>query len=894
MTVVDRLAGLSPEKRRLLETRMRMAKEAAPSSTGPELRARPRPDGTAPLSFAQQRMWVLDRMDPGTAAWNIPTPLRIRGALDVAALEHALNALRERHESLRTTFAERDGEPVQVIHPYVPVPLSVEDLSAVPEEVRHDEMERRVYAESNRGFDLARGPLFRAGLIRLEPLDHVLTTVTHHAVSDGWSMGVIQRELHALYGAFTAGLPNPLTAPALQYADFAAWQREWLAGERLASSLAYWRRALEGAPPAMELPTDRPRPAVRTNRGDRADVELTLAASQAVRDLALRENATLFAVLLAAARIVLSRWSGETDLVIGTPTAGRLRVETEGVVGYFVNTLALRTRLDGDPTFRELVHRERDTVLDAFSHQEVPFERVVEELKVPRDPARHPVFQSVLSLQNAVTQAQELGGLQVEPEHPGYEGNKFDLAFEVHETEGVLGLVADYAVELFDLATVERILRHFRRVLEQGAADPDRRLSRFELMDDAERGAALALRGPARDWPFAPVHEAFALQAARTPAAFAVDAPDGSRSYAELDARASTLAAELRARGVGRGMLAAVFLERSADLPAALLGVLRSGAACVPIDPTYPPERVRWMLEDSRAAAVLTTNALAAALPATSSTLLLLDAVEAAAAADPVAPDTTESSPEAGVREGGLRVVVAANSFARPAEDDTEPSASSGHDPPADRALDPADLAYVIYTSGSTGRPKGAAIPHGALANHMRWMQDAFPLGAGDRVLQKTPVSFDASVWEFWAPLLSGATLVMGGPDAHRDPAALAAETAERGITTLQLVPTLLRAVLDEPAFARARTLRRLFAGGEALPAEFARRAAEAIPALEVVNLYGPTETCIDATAHVFASSDPSSVVPLGAPIANLRAYVLDARLEPVPALVAGELWIAG
>ena len=872
--VIDRLAGLSPEKRRLLEARLRASREAAAAGERAEIAPRERPDGTAPLSFAQQRMWVVERMDPGSSAWNIPTPLRLRGALDVPALERALDALRARHESLRTTFEERGGEPVQVIHPFAPVPLAVEDLSALAPAQRGAQLERRLREDSNAGFDLERGPLFRARLLRLGEDDHLLLACMHHIVSDGWSMGVIQRELDALYGAFARGLPDPLPPPALQYADFAAWQREWLAGERLAASLAYWRRALEGAPPALELPTDRPRPAVRSNRGARAYVDVPAEASRAARDLAQRENATLFAVLLAAARIVLSRWSGQGEVVIGTPTAGRLRVETEGIVGYFVNTLALRTRLDGDPTFRELVHRERDTVLDAFSHQEVPFERVVEELKGTRDPARHPVFQVMVSQQATHSAAPALGGLRVEPAEAGYEGSKFDVVFEAHDGEGgVLGLVADYAVDLFDPATVERLLRHLARVLEQGAADPGRRVSAIELMDAEERGEALALRGPARDWPFAPLHEAFAAQAALTPSAVAVDALDGSLTYAALDARAGRIASELRARGVGRGALAAVFLERSADLPAALLGVLKAGAAYVPIDPTWPSERVRWMLEDTEAGAVLTASALAASLPESAATPLLLD--QLSEAADSVA----RTGSDEGVREGGPRAVVAADSSAGP---------TVGEVP-----IDPAELAFIIYTSGSTGRPKGAAIPHGAIANHMRWMQEDYPIGAGDRLLQRTTISFDASVWELWAPLLAGATLVMGGPDAHRDPAAAVEEAAERGITILQFVPTMLRAVLDEPGFARMR-VRRLFVGGEALAADLARRAAEAIPGLEVVNEYGPTECCIQVTTYVCDPADTSLVVPLGRPIPNLRAYVLDARLQPVPAPVTGELWVAG
>ena len=396
----DRLAGLSAEKRRLLEMRLRMARQAASAADPGAPRPRPRPDGTAPLSFAQQRLWVLERMAPGEPTWNIPTALRLRGALDVSALERALDALRRRHESLRTTFAEREGRAVQVVHPFSPVPLPVDDLSRLDPDARVAEATRRAQADMDVGFDLEAGPLFRARLLRLAGDDHVLLMCVHHVVSDGWSMGVIQREMERLYAAFAAELPDPLPPPALQYADFAAWQREQLSGDRLRGAIDFWRRALDGAPPALELPTDHPRPRVQRNRGARVDGELPHAATERLRELARAENATLFAVLMAALRIVMARWSGQDDVVIGTPVAGRTTVETEALVGYFVNALALRTTLGGDPSFRGLLRRERDTALDAFQHQELPFERVVEELKVPRDPARSPVFQVLCSLAN--------------------------------------------------------------------------------------------------------------------------------------------------------------------------------------------------------------------------------------------------------------------------------------------------------------------------------------------------------------------------------------------------------------------------------------------------------------------------------------------------------------
>ena len=473
----DRLAGLPADKRRLLEMRLRMAREAVSGADPQAPRPRPRPDGTAPLSFAQQRQWVLEQMQPGTPAWNVSASQRLRGPLDVPALERALDALRRRHESLRTTFSQRGGQPVQVIHPFAPVPLPVEDLSSLGPAAREAEAERRATADLDTGFDLAAGPLFRARLLRLAADDHVLLACMHHVVSDGWSVGVIGRELAALYGAFAAGRPDPLPAPALQYADFAAWQREWLSGERLAGEVEFWRRTLAGAPPALELPLDHPRPPVQAHRGARVSVDLPPAAAGRLRALAREENATLFAVLLAALRVVLARWSGQGDVVIGTAVAGRTRVETEGLVGLFVNTLALRAPVAGDPAFRQQLRRERDAALDAFSHQELPFERVVEELKAPRDPSRTPVFQVMLSLHAAGAEPAGLPGLESEPPLAEIQSSKFDLVFEAFDFGGGLTIALDYDVALFEAATAQALVDHLAHVLGGAAERPDAPIS---------------------------------------------------------------------------------------------------------------------------------------------------------------------------------------------------------------------------------------------------------------------------------------------------------------------------------------------------------------------------------------------------------------------------------
>ncbi|MBV9108446.1 MAG: amino acid adenylation domain-containing protein, partial [Gemmatimonadetes bacterium] len=569
-----------------------------------------------------------------------------------------------------------------------------------------------------------------------------------------------------------------------------------------------------------------------------------------VATLARAEGATGFMVLLAAFQSVLSRWSAQADVVVGTPVANRTSPDVEPLIGFFANTLALRGDLSGEPTFRALLSRVRDAALFAFDHQDLPFEKLVEELQPERSLAHSPLFQVMLAFQNVPRERPRLGELELSPIPRAGEAARFDLSITLVQSDGATYGVAEYATDLFDAATIERFVGHFATLLDAATREPDVRVADLPLMDLEERDELLRISaGEAQERdPSLTLHALFAAQAARTPNATAVTSGDGALTYAELDAAANRLARLLRARGVALETPVAVFMERSLEVVVALLGVLKAGAFYVPVDPEYPAERIAYMLEDSAARFVLTQRRWMDALPSSVA---------------PVALD------EPGVLDGF---------DAAPLPIEAEPEA----------------LAYVIYTSGSTGRPKGAAIPHRAIVNHMRWMLGAFPLAPNDCVLQKTPASFDASVWEFWAPLLAGAELVLAPPGAHRDPAALVDLVVRDGITVLQLVPTVLAAAASEPRFAEMRSLRLLFAGGEALSPDIAQRVAKLLPDAEFVNLYGPTETCIDATAHRVHSHTRAASVPIGRPVANTRAYVLDARGNPCPPGVPGELYVGG
>ncbi|HSU17605.1 non-ribosomal peptide synthetase [Longimicrobium sp.] len=860
--VANRLQELSPERRRLLELRLRMQREQA---AGPELRPRARPDGTAPLSYAQARLWVLERMDPGSAAYNMPHPLRIRGDLDAAALARALDALRARHETLRTTIAERDGEPVQVIGDIVgdrgqatgdrgnggrAAHLPLVDLSGLSDAAREAEVRRRIDADANTGFDLVAGPLVRASLLRLAADEHVLLLCMHHVVSDGWSMGVFARELGELYAAGRDGRDLKMPPLAVQYADFAAWQREHLQGAVLERLSAFWRDALEGAPPALDLPTDHPRPPAESHRGRTLKTRIEPATANRLRELARNEGATPFNVLAAAVRATLARYAGQDDVVLGTPVANRTRSELEGLIGFFVNTLPLRLRIDPGESFRALVRRERDVALAAFNHQDLPFDRIVEALRLPRDPARNPVFQAMVTLQNARMEPVALGGVEIAPLAPEYDTAKFDLTFDHYdEDDGALRVEVEWATDLWDAATIEHLAARYGTLLDSALRRPDTPAGDLPLVSGPERAELLRLSaGPeAASDPSLTLHALFEAQAARTPAATAVTFEGESLTYAEMDGRANQLAHLLRARGVGMETPVAVMMERSLEMVVALYGILKAGGFFIPIDPEYPADRIAWMLEDCAARLVLTQERWIAHLPASPESIAL-DA--------------------AGVLDGFDAAPVLATA-------------------------DADALAYVIYTSGSTGRPKGAGNAHRGIVNRVLWMLDAIPLRADDVVLQKTPFTFDVALWEFFCPLAAGARLAVLAPGAHRDPARVTEMVAREGVTALHFVPSMMQLWLDEADPARVPTIRRVTASGEAISAELRDRFFARFPAIELHNLYGPTEAAVEVTWHRCAPGE-GATVPIGRPVANTRIHVLDGRGHPCPSGVPGELHIAG
>ncbi|HEX6746736.1 MAG TPA: amino acid adenylation domain-containing protein, partial [Longimicrobium sp.] len=674
--------------------------------------------GEAPLSFAQERLWFLDHLQPGGSEYNLPAALRLRGALDERALEQSLGELVRRHESLRTTFASAGGEPVQVIHPAGEWALEIEDLSNLSADERETEAERRARDEAERPFDLAAGPLFRARLLRLGDGDHVLLLVIHHVVFDGWSTGVILRELGALYAAFAQGLPSPLAEPRLQYADYAGWQGEHLKSGRLDAQLAWWRERLAGAPAVLDLPTDRPRPNAPSHRGavERLAVPAELAAQ--LRALGRTEGATPFMVLLAAFQLLLSRYSGQEDVVVGSPIAGRTRAELEGLVGFFVNTLALRTDLSGNPSFRELLGRVREVTLGAYAHQELPFERLVQEVAPERSLGHAPLFQVMLTLQNAPREELKLDGVEVEWLEIEDTAAKFDLSLFAAESGEALDLSLQYATDLLDGSTARQMLHHLHALLAGAAAHPDRRVSELEMLGAEERAQLVS------EWaatpsthPHAFTHELFARKAAATPERTALVHGTERVSYAELDARANRLAHWLRASGAGPEVRVAVLLERTPELIVSLLGVLKAGAAYVPFDVANPAERLAYMIEDAQVSLVLTTSALAERLPESAAAIVRLDAIAAELDRQPA------DAPETGVR--------------------------------------PENLSHVIFTSGSTGRPKGVMIRHSSASVLLHWMRETVTDAERTCALFSTSTSFDVSVAEIFGTLCWGGTGVL-------------------------------------------------------------------------------------------------------------------------------------
>ncbi|HEX9937546.1 MAG TPA: amino acid adenylation domain-containing protein, partial [Longimicrobium sp.] len=839
------LAGLSPERRRLLELRMGKKKDGV--AGGPVRRDAEE----APLSFAQARLWFLDRLEPGSPRYNSPFVVRAAGALDAAVLQRALAEVVRRHQALRTVLrAGADGEPVQVILPAAGFALPVDDLSALAEDEREAEARRRVALEARRPFDLAAGPLFRARLLRMGAADHLLVLAMHHVVTDGWSLGVLFGELGALYQAFSRGLPSPLPELAVQYADFAAWQRETLTDRVLEPHLAWWRQRLAGAPAVLELAADRPRPAAQSHRGARRRVAFPRALADRLRQVAQGENATLFMLLLAAFDVLLWRWSRQTELVVGSPVAGRTRSELEPMIGFFVNTLPLPADLSGDPPFTALLARVRETTLGAYDHQELPFERLVEALHPGRSLSHAPVFQAVFALQSSLPKAFRLPGLEMEivPVDGGVARNDLELLLWERD-EGLTGSF-DFATDLFDSDTIDRMAAHFGRLLEAIAAAPGTRISALPLVDDAERRLVVhEWTDTATPYPRdATIPVLFEDQVRASPDATALVFGHRRLTYGELDARANRLARVLRRHGVGPETRVGLCAERGPDLVVSILAILKAGGAYVPLDPAYPRERLAHMLADSGAALVLAEPHLADALPAEAAPVVTLDSALAEAQGESGEPVDGWSAPDA--------------------------------------------VAYVVYTSGSTGVPKGVMVPHRAVVRLVK-QAGYCDFGAAEVFALLAPVAFDASTLELWGPLLNGAALAVFPPHAPSLDE-LGRFVRQHGVTTLWLSAGLFHqaAEADVSLFS---PLRRLLAGGDVVSPGHVRRVLEANPGLVFVNGYGPTENTTFTCCHVVSSADEvGDPLPVGRPIANTRVYVLDDGLRPLSVGLPGELYAGG
>ncbi len=858
--------------------RIEALREAARAAAPPLLPV-PR-TGALPASFAQERLWFLDRLEPGGALYNVAAALRLAGRLDVAALARALTAVVRRHEALRTTFAAIDGRPIQVIHPAAAaaVEVPVVDLDGLAEPRREAALRRLAHEEAGRPFDLARGPLLRAAFVRTRrEMDResgngagALLVTMHHVVSDGWSVGVLVRELGALYRPVPRPVPGPPALPPLpvQYADFAVWQRGWLAGELLETELAWWRERLAGLPPELPLPADRPRPPAPRHRG--LAVSAPLAGSLApLAALARRHEATLFMVLLAAFQVLLARFCGEEDVPVGTPIANRGRAGTEGLIGLFVNTLVLRGDLSGEPPLAAFLERVRDGALAAYAHQDLPFEKLVEALAPERSAGRAPLFQAMLVLQELPLAELALPGLATSL-LPVDEGTaKFDLSLELTQEGGELAAVLELDRDLFDAATGERLLAGFGVLLAAiaslagDAGAPALPVGELPLLSAAARRHVLAAwNATAQPWPGGGLHQLVEAQVERTPDAVALSASGGGEAltYAALERRANRLARRLRRLGVGADTLVGLCVERSPAMVVGILAVLKAGGAYVPLDPGQPAERLAFVLAEIRSPVVLVEGARGvrpSRLPAGAPTLAI--------------------------------------------EETAEETRGESELPPAPHAspVPSASLAYVIYTSGSTGRPKGVMISHGAIVNHERFIAARYPLSTADVLLQVTPYFFDASLFELFSPLAMGARVVVAPPGEHQDPSYLTRTVAAEGVTVLQAVPSMLGPILDDPGVAGCGSLRLLACGGEALPGPLAERAFARLGA-ELVNFYGPTECAIDATCRPCRPGEGRSIVPIGLPLANVRAHVLDARpdrlgpLVPLPPGAPGELFVGG
>ncbi|MCP2166909.1 non-ribosomal peptide synthetase [Goodfellowiella coeruleoviolacea] len=799
-----------------------------------------------PAAYAQQRLMIIEQLFPGTAAYHVPFAIRLRGTLDKPALTRSVEAIVARHEALRTVFTTSDGVAVQVVHPVMAVPLEELDLTGTPEAADERLLAEFLGQQARRPFDIA-ARLVRVTLLRLAEDEHVLAVTMHHLVSDMWSCGIFVRELAACYPALLAGEEVALPELPVQYVDYTIWQREHLGEAKLAPLVEFWRKELDGAPPVLELPGDRPRPSVQTFQGEMLPVKLSPELSRAVTALSRRLGATPFMTVLAAFKTAVGRWASSKDVVVSTGVATRT-AQVEALIGCFINVVLFRTSLAGDPTFGELVGRVKRTVLDAFEHQDLPFEKLVEEIAPQRDLSHQPLTQVMFVMQNAPMPNPAIGELDVSTVHVPRHATQVDFDLQLWDGGSCYEGFIEYSADLFDPATIERMWSQFTHLLAAAVAAPDTRLSELPLLTPAELDTIVGeWNDTGAELPEVCLHELFERHARAQPDAEAVRHRDGVITYGELNARADRIAAALRAQGVGPdSVVGACFGPRPARV-AAFLGILKSGGAQLPLDPGYPAERLAFMIEDARPVVVLTERAVAGRVPAGVRVLCVEDLAEAAVA---------------------------------------EPS-----------AVTPANLAYVIYTSGSTGRPKGICVAHRGVVNNILDLNRVGRVGPGDRLLALSSASFDMSVYDLLGPLAGGATVVLPDPDRHQDPKHWVDLVAAHGATVWNSAPALLESLVDDAAARGVRldSLRLAFLGGDWVSVTLPERARRVTGEFRVVVLGGATEASIHSTIFEVERADPAWVsVPYGRPMDNQQVLVLDQDGNPAPVGVAGELMLGG
>lgn len=850
--IYEQIAKLPPEKRELLEL---MLQERGVDLNQIAILPQPRDKNTFPLSFAQQRLWFLDRLEPGSPLYNIPSVLRVKGQLNIEALEKSFNEIIRRHEVLRTVFKEEKGEPQQVILPELHLPIEQIDLSKIPTEDREKEFLRLAVEESLKPFNLTTGPLLRVTLLKMSEGDYGLFVTMHHIVSDNWSTGLFVHEIMRLYESFVTGKPHQLPPLKVQYADFAAWQRKWLSGKTLENQLEYWRKQLDGIPPLLELPLDKPRPAYQTYNGDFKLFEIPASLSNRLRELSRQQDVTLFQTLLSAFFVLLHRYSAQDDICVGSPIANRNRKETEALIGFFVNTLVLRANLTGNPTFAELLQQVKQTTLGAYQHQDLPFEMLVETLQPERDMSHSPLFQAMFVMNNAPVEKLQLPNVELSLVEIENKTTKFDLILNVTDGEETLKCKLEYNTDLFLPQTMDRFIGHYLTLLTEIAKQPQGRIGALNLLSEEERHLLMdEWSQPEQKYnDQRTIVDLFETQVQATPNAAALRVKDQIVTYARLDAQANRLARFLMKKGLTKVDVVGVNADRSVQTIVAFLAILKAGAIYLPLDPDYPLDRLEYMLEDSGAKFMLTKAAFKAQPQTTAQKIFL---------------------------------------------DNDWPTIEQESDQKPKINLSGQDSAYIIYTSGSTGKPKGVEVVHAALANHCLDMRDYYELTPDDNVLQFAALNFDASIEQILPPLISGATVCMRDNEIWNSQQ-FGQKIKEYDLTVIN-PPTaywgqLIRDWAKHPEQLPENQLRLVIIGGDVFHPETVELWQKSpLNHVRLLNAYGPTETVITATTFQVKKDFISFTVPIGRPRANREIYVLDAYGNPAPVGIPGELLIGG